>query len=254
MAARWLGLVTALLPLACLHAQSANAALEAAEDEMQRLEVSPLGAWGEEWGADGGSDDSPIGWGEELRQLVLGEDGVDEEVLPTIVVGASEAELPEASVNAVSALRRKQLGKRSGLRVSVLESQIVIVSGMESKEQRLQREAAGLGVENVLASALACTPVNGTAYFMLAHRRPLEGTPHRHGLAFFTPELWESFLNYMRLAREHADMHGGLAGWATKIHWNVMPSEQRVPWVLTRPRARVVAHEPELVAQHIHSI
>ena len=31
------------------------------------------------------------------------EDGVDEEVLPTIVVGASEAELPEASVNAVEA-------------------------------------------------------------------------------------------------------------------------------------------------------
>ena len=70
---------------------------------------------------DGDGDSAPIGWGEELAQLVLGEDGVDDEVLPTIAVGASEAELPAASFNAVAALRRKQLSARSGLRVVVLE-------------------------------------------------------------------------------------------------------------------------------------
>ena len=61
------------------------------------------------------------------------------------------------------------------MRLDVLESQMVVISGLESKEEARQRRAAGLSAENVLASQLACTPINGTALFFLV-RHPIPTT------------------------------------------------------------------------------
>ena len=52
----------------------------------------------------------------------------------------------------------------------MLESQLVVLHGTEKPEERRRREAAGVGPENLLASQLACRPINGSAMFMLAHR------------------------------------------------------------------------------------
>ena len=34
---------------------------------------------------------------------------------------------------------------------------------------------------------------------------------------------------------------GGTAAWTTRIHWNVLPKEMRVPWVLSKAELDVVA-------------
>ena len=222
---------------------AANAALEAAEDEatneLQKVEVQPDGALAE----------LEHGWAASLQELTLGEDGVDDERLPTISVGGDAAELPEASANAVAILRRKQL--TGGLRVEVLENQVVVVSGMETKGQRQRREAAGLGPQNQMASDLACHPINGTAIFFLVHRHPTTAAQHQHEIAFFTPELWADYVEYMTRARESASFFGGSEAWHLRIHWNTMPSEQRQPWALQKSRLSVVA-TPKIAVQYQH--
>ena len=188
--------------------------------------------------ADDGQD--PGAWASDMLAVRLGEDGVEDEILPTIHVGSTEAELLDApDPNGIAQLRRKQLG---GARVDVLENQLLIVSGLESKEQRKSRMALGLGVENVLASELACRNINGTALFMLVHRQAVQGDPTVHELAFFDRDLWKTFVDYMRQAREKAPFFGGSSPvWALKIHWNVLPKEQRLPFVLKRSNLEAVA-------------
>ena len=232
---------------------SADAALEAAEDE----ELASMGATRAAINAEGSViDDADVTWAGAMTELTLGADGVDDERLPTIAVGATEAELPEASNNALAVLSRKQKMAGSGLRVDVLESQLVVISGMESKADRAARAARGIeGVENVRASELACRSINGTALFLLAHRYAVEDAPHRHELAFFDAALWHQFTEYMRAAREQASFFrhdGGGAAWATRIHWNVMPSSARAPFVLRRSEMRVVA-TPTLRVAHQHA-
>ena len=112
-----LGFVLTLLINSC--ASSLNDLLETAEDEAALFEQAVIGA-----------DGSPLpsndlAWADGMRELVLGDDGVDDEVLPTVPVGATQAELLEATPNAFAALRRKQLS--GGLTVEVLESQLVVV-------------------------------------------------------------------------------------------------------------------------------
>ena len=120
---------------------------------------------------------------------------------------------------------------------------------MESKEDRARRKAAGIdAVENILASELACRSINGTALFMLAHRQPLASSPHVHELAFFDKPLWDTYVQYMQMARSpefDAAIFGGQAEWTMKLHWNVLPLKQRVPFVLRRARLRVAA-EPQI--------
>ena len=120
---------------------------------------------------DGGTLDvsAAVDWASELRQLRLGDDAYTDDVLPYIAVGDAAATLLEApGENGLAVLRRKQL--YSGLEVDVLESQLVVLHGTEKPEERRRREAAGIGPENLLASQLACRPINGSAMFMLAHR------------------------------------------------------------------------------------
>ena len=155
-------------------------------------------------------------WAAEMSEVRLGENGVDDEILPTISVGAEEATLMDApDANGMALLRRQQT---AGARVDVLENQLVIVSGLESKEDRKRRAALGLGEENVLASQLACHNINGTAMFMLVGRQPVPGSPQLHELGFFDRELWATFLEYMQRARANAPFFGGTAAaWALKI-------------------------------------
>ena len=215
----------------------------------ERPNVFTIGSDGDV--SDGSDDDEMFGhWAANMDELVLGEDEVEDERLPTIDVGDDQATLPDASPKALAVLRRKQLANM-GLVVEVLESQLVVVSGVESKAQSAKRRAAGLGPENALASALACRPINGTALFLLAHRLPLPGAPNRHELSFFTSDLWSDFVEYMTRARGAAPFFDGndasASPWNLRMHWNVMASERRVPFVLRRPELRVVA-TPRLVA------
>jgi len=186
-------------------------------------------------------DDGAMAWAQALRELRLGEDGVEDEILPSIAVGAAEATLMDApDARAIAKLGRKQLAGH--LKVEVLESQLVVIHGMESKEERLERERAGIeSAENVLASQLACRPIYGTAFFLLAHRHPIAGSAHVHELAFFDKELWSTYIDYMSRAREFADFFGGPSKFGMKIHWQTLPHEQREPWVLRRATMRVAA-------------
>lgn len=203
---------------------------------------------------DGGMLDlsAAVDWASELRQLRLGDDAYTDDVLPYIAVGDDAATLMEApGENGLAVLRRKQL--YSGLEVEVLESQLVVLHGTEKPEERRRREAAGIGPENLLASQLACRPINGSAMFMLAHRWAdrVEGSAHGshgvHGLAFFTAELWATYIEYLNRARQEADFYGGSKPWTMRIHWTSLPQEQRVPFVLPGPLLRVVAR-PDILA------
>ena len=155
-------------------------------------------------------------WAAEMSEVRLGENGVEDEILPTIPVGAEEATLMDApDAKGMGLLRRQQV---AGARVDVLENQLVIISGLESKADRKRRVAMGLGEENVLASQLACRSVNGTALFMLVGRQPVPDSPQLHELAFFDRDLWATFLEYMQRARANAPFLGGsAAAWALKI-------------------------------------
>ena len=232
--------------------------LEAAEDEAMAQQPRGLGARMVDRLAavnvDGGVLDmvSAVDWASELRGLRLGDDAYTDDVLPYIAVGDDAATLMEApGENGLAVLRRKQ--QYAGLEVEVLESQLVVLHGMEKPEERRRREAAGLSQENRLASQLACRPINGSAMFMLAHRWAdrAEGSAHGfagvHQLAFFTAELWATYLDYLGRARQQADFFGGAAPWTTRIHWTSLPLEQRVPFVLPRPELRVVAR-PDILA------
>ena len=170
-------LVCSLVLIAVLgaNARTAEQALEAAEDEA--MAQQPRGVGGRmvdrlaAVNVDGGMLDlsAAVDWASELRQLRLGDDAYTDDVLPYIAVGDDAATLMEApGENGLAVLRRKQL--YSGLEVEVLESQLVVLHGTEKPEERRRREAAGIGPENLLASQLACRPINGSAMFMLAHR------------------------------------------------------------------------------------
>lgn len=196
-------------------------------------------------------DDFGSSWGLDMSQVRFSDAGVDDEVLPYIRVGATEAELKDAPASAgMAVLHRKHRFAR--LQVDVLENQLVILSGTESADERKSRLGAGLSVENVYASELACRPINGTAMFMLAHRQPVAGSADLHEIAFFDRPLWRAFTEYMQRARSAADFFGGNSAWTTRIHWNVLPREQREPWVASRARLRTVA-SPTLLppAEHI---
>ena len=54
-----------------------------------------------------------------------------------------------------------------------------------------------------------------------------------------------------RPTHAQADFFGGPLAWQTVIHWNVLPLDQRVPFVLSAPTLRVVAM-PKLLAPHQH--
>ena len=171
-------LACSLVLLALLGARArrtADQALEAAEDEAMAQQPRGLGERMVDRLAavnvDGGTLDvsAAVDWASELRQLRLGDDAYTDDVLPYIAVGDAAATLLEApGENGLAVLRRKQL--YSGLEVDVLESQLVVLHGTEKPEERRRREAAGIGPENLLASQLACRPINGSAMFMLAHR------------------------------------------------------------------------------------
>ena len=196
--------------------------------------------------ADGGLMRADASWAAGLTEVRFSDGGVDDEVLPYVPVGADEAELKVApAAKGMAVLHRKH--KFSGLQVDVLENQLVVLSGMETAAERKSREANGLDFENRLASELACTSINGTAMFMIAYRRPVDGLPHQHEIAFFDKPLWNAFVEYMGRAREQADFFGGVTQWDMRIHWNVLPTEQRKPWVLSGPEVQTVAR-PDLLA------
>ena len=172
-------------------------------------------------------------WASAMTSVTFAEGGVDDEILPYIQVGASKAELKEApTAKGMAVLHRKQ--RYAGLKVEVLENQLVVLSGTESGAERKERLAAGLGDANPLASELAGTAINGTAMFMIAYRQALPGQPHVHEIGFFDGPLWKAFLEYMAHARD--------SGYTPmRIHWNVLPKEQREPWTITGPSVEVVA-------------
>lgn len=174
-----------------------------------------------------------VGWAAGMKELVLGEDGVeDPEVMP--MVGPDEAEA--SMVEAPDQASLEVLRSRSPTGFQVYESQVVVVSGMATPSRIDERKK-----RNWLASKLVCAPIYGQAAFMLVHRRPVAGRPDTHELAFFTEELWRAFVDYMQRARASADFFGGPSRWVTKIHWNVLPLESRVPFVLPAAQLQVVA-------------
>lgn len=183
-------------------------------------------------------------WAADMREVRLGEDGVEDEIMPIVLPGEREASEASERDPAPDQVALRQLLRNAGLvnagRVqtpfAVLENQVVVLSGMGSEPSR----------PNEYASELACTPVLGSAAFLLVHRQHAPGSARLHELAFFTPELWATFTRYMRLARGAAEAGGGGAEWATRIHWDVLPTEQRVPFVLKAASLRVVAR-PRLV-------
>ena len=245
------GPVLALLLVALVSGQerTANELLEAAEDEAataderlrpRRDHIAARVAAAFSVAHDGRIDDLVSSWADQMSEVRFSEGGVDDEVLPYIPVGATEAELkPAPAAKGMAVLHRKQ--RFADLQVDVLENQLVVLSGTESADERKARLRAGLGFENEYASELACRPVNGTALFMLAHRMPVTGAPTVHEIGFFDRALWHVFTEYMERARSTADVFGGNSRWTTIIHWNVLPREQRKPWVLSRPHLQTVA-------------
>jgi hypothetical protein len=106
-------------------------------------------------------------WAAVMTGVTFAVGGVDDEILPYIAVGATEADLKEApGSKGMAVLHRKN--RFAGLRVQVLQNQLVVLSGAESPAESRARQEAGLGPENALASELAGTPINGTAMFMIA--------------------------------------------------------------------------------------
>lgn len=178
-------------------------------------------------------------WAADMAALAFARGGVDDEVLPYIPVGATEAELKEAPASkGMAVLHRKT--RFAGMLVHVLENQLVVLSGTESPAERKARVAAGLDAYNEFASEMAGTPINGTAMFMIAYRRPMEDDPHVHEVGFFDAPLWDTFVAYMQNAKE--------SGYRpVKIHWNVLPEDERRAWIVPGPRVTVVA-TPELLA------
>eukprot|EP00966_Prymnesium_polylepis_P077538 1796444-Prymnesium_polylepis.2 len=151
------------------------------------------------------------------------ENAYEGDVLVMIDAGASEAKLmPAPSHKDIMLLKDHEL--------VVLESQMVVVQ-------------TG-GAYNRLASEIACTPIRGTAMFMLVDRYPVAS--HLHELHYFDKELWDKYVRYVRLARERASFFGGTERWATRIHWTMLEREQREPFVLQAPEQAVVA-QPTLV-------
>ena len=232
-------------------AQSHDRLLQEAEDEAEEKvrafqdefggTTFTMSSDGNILGSDDADDEDPLAWAAGMTELRLGEDGVEDEILPTIAWGADAATLMDApSAKAIAVMGRKQIAGH--LQVEVLENQLVIIHGMENKEDRANREKAGVeSSENALATELACRPIHGRAMFLLAHRYAVPGSPHIHELAFFDRELWDSFAEYIRLARATADFFGGGAVWTMRIHWQTLPREQRVPWVQRRATLQVAA-------------
>lgn len=106
-------------------------------------------------------------WAAVMTGVTFAVGGVDDEILPYIAVGATEADLKEApGSKGMAVLHRKN--RFAGLRIQVLQNQLVVLSGTESPVESRTRQEAGLGPENALASELAGTPINGTAMFMIA--------------------------------------------------------------------------------------
>ena len=248
-----MNIIACVVLVALASSREANELLEAAEDEaaalgetLRREDIAARVASAFSVAHDGRSDYLMGSWAERLTEVRFSEGGVDDEVLPYIPVGATEAELKDApAAKGMAVLHRKQ--RFAALQVDVLENQLVVLSGMESVEERKARLRAGLGIENEYASALACRPVNGTALFMLAYRRPVADSPHLHEIAFFDRPLWLAFAEYMQRARATADVFGGTSPWTMRIHWNVLPRDQREPWVASRAYLQTVA-SPTLLA------
>ena len=181
-------------------------------------------------------------WASKVASVRFSEGGVDDEVLPYITVGSYEAELKEApGAKGMAVLHRKQ--RYAGLRVDILENQLVVLSGMESAAERKERLKMGLEFENPFASKLAGLTINGTAMFMIAYRYPsVESSPDVHEIAFFDRMLWSAFVDLIGRAPQPDGSYS-----AMKIHWNTLPKEQRDPWVHTGAPVRVVA-SPSLLA------
>lgn len=74
---------------------------------------------------------------------------------------------------------------------------------------------------------------------IVCSRRPIDEPGHIHEITFFDRPLWESFVTYMQRAK--ASGYSPL-----RIHWNVLPAEQRVAWTLSGPSVAVVA-TPDLL-------
>ena len=153
-----------------------NEMLEQAEDEAtsgmgqvfsrEQIESRVAAAVGHAGSASAALRDSDD-WAAVMTGVTFAVGGVDDEILPYIAVGAAEAELKEApGSKGMAVLHRKN--RYAGLRVQVLQNQLVVLSGAESPVESRARQEAGLGPENALASELAGTPINGTAMFMIA--------------------------------------------------------------------------------------
>jgi hypothetical protein len=113
-----------------------------------------------------------MSWAMAMQEVRFSEYGVDDEVLPSIAVGATEAVMMEVpSPQGMEVLRRKLLG--GFLQLDVLQNQLAVISGGESREDRARRQAIRAGVENKLASELACHPINGTGDVCLSPPRSL---------------------------------------------------------------------------------
>jgi len=118
--------------------------------------------------------------------------------------------------------------------VLVMENQMVVLQiGMQRS------------IYNSLASKLACTPVHGTAAFMLVDRFAVRS--HLHELHYFDKELWDNWVKYVELAHKSATFFGGSEPWQMRIHWTALEREQREPFVLTRAEMAVVA-QPKVIA------
>jgi len=220
------------------HAIHARDLLEQAEEEWQ-LEQHVMDSFS---GSAAQSLDSS--WASGMSSVLLGEDGVEDEVLPYIAVGDVSATLMDG-LDGASLFQSLGPQLRSGGRLDVLENQLVVISGLTAKAEDSGRN---IEAENVLASELACRSINGTAMFMLVHRHPLKGSPHTHELAYFDAALWDTFIEYMERARTSAGFFGGPEErWALRIHWQVLPHEQRVPFELSGPSLATVA-QPTLTA------
>ena len=169
-----------------------------------------------------------LNWAAGMRDIRLWEDGVEDEVMVMVNQNANKAEIMDpVSHQGILTLQSWTL--------VVLENQLVVAyNGQPRASER-----------NEYASRMACTDVYGVAMFMLVARKPVK--PGLHELTFFTDDLWETYERYITMAREMADFFGGKHVFATRIHFNTLPSEWREPWTMRKPTLDVVAR-PRLIA------
>ena len=172
---------------------------------------------------DGASDST---WARSIRSVRLSDSEIDGECLPFVSAIKASIEIgPTLSENSwaggfkgVAELKGRPVYEG----ILVLDNQLAIITVPSVKQKPV----------NKVASEIAGCTLFGDCYFLLVGRKPIQAGMHE--LYYFTEELFKQFVqsqdDIVRMKAIDPKMI-----MCSRYHWNILPLDQREPFVLGSP-------------------